>query len=334
MCKKRCEQSNKRKVALTLTAALAATHLLSGIPLRISHQSSSSDARPGAAAMDWLLPQAQAATAKDDAGSVKWTCPMHPHYIADEFGSCPICGMDLVKLKTGDDQMSATSDDQRAVITVAPEVIQNIGVRVAKAEASTFGRTVRSFGIVRENERLQTDVTARVEGWIEKLNVTAVGDDVDEGTLLFELYSPQLIVSQNDYLRSQYSKDITKRGLTQLRSFGVQQKALDQIKGRKRPMERVPFYADRKGTIAELNLNQGTYVKRGMMLARIQDYSSVLAAGQCRREGSRIHHQEDRRDGQLPRSSGQRCQGSGRLHLSDRRSQNTHRPGASHPRQS
>ena len=79
---------------------------------------------------------------------------MHPHYIADAFGSCPICGMDLVKLETGDGQMSATSDERRAVITVAPEVIQNIGVRVAKAESSTFGRTVRSFGIVRSSSRL------------------------------------------------------------------------------------------------------------------------------------------------------------------------------------
>lgn len=275
MCKARCGKRKKQTVTLVLTASMAAAHLMGGVQGLWADRTSDGERSVLAATADWLVPQAHAAVGTDNGKSIKWTCPMHPHYIADEFGACPICGMDLVKLETGDDPMGAASSESRTQITVAPEVIQNIGVRLAKAETSTFGRTVRSFGIVRENERLQTDITARVEGWVEKLNVTAVGDDVEEGTLLFELYSPQLIVSQNDYLRSQYSKDITKRGLTQLRSFGVQQKALDQIKQRKRPMERVPFYADRKGTIAELHLNQGTYVERGMMLARIQDYSTV-----------------------------------------------------------
>lgn len=275
MCKARCGKRKKQTVTLLLTASIAAAHLLTGVPAFLSRGSSDGEQVLSTNPADWLVPRAHAATGSDDGKSIKWTCPMHPHYIADEFGACPICGMDLVKLETGDDPLAGASSESRTEITVAPEVIQNIGVRLAKAEASTFGRTVRSFGIVRENERLKTDVTARVEGWVEKLNVTAVGDDVEEGTLLFELYSPQLIVSQNDYLRSQYSRDISKRGLTQLRSFGVQQKALDQIKERKRPMERVPFYADRRGTIAELHLNQGTYVKRGMMLARIQDYSTV-----------------------------------------------------------
>lgn len=276
MCKAHTRRSKRRAAVLALTPVLiTAQPLANSIATLISQTQRDADTevvRTSSA----LLPQAYAATDKDEGKSTKWTCPMHPHYIADEFGACPICGMDLVKLETGDAPApGSTQSEKRTVITIAPEVVQNMGVRLAPAESSRFGRLVRSFGIVEANERLQTDITARVEGWVEKLNVTAVGDEVEKDSLLFELYSPQLIVSQNDYLRSRGSRDSTNRGLNQLRSFGVQPKALDQIKGLKRPMERVPFFADRKGTVSELHLRQGTYVKRGMMLAKIQDYSMV-----------------------------------------------------------
>ena len=200
----------------------------------------------------------------------KWTCPMHPHYIATEYGACPICGMDLVKLDTGGMAGGESSSEARATVSVSPEVMQSMGVRLAKVERPVFGRGVKSFGIIRENERLRSDITARVEGWVEKLLVTAVGDEVKKGAPIFELYSPRLIVSQNDYLGGG-----ERRGLAQLRSFGVQKQALDLIKDREKPLQKVPFFAEQTGTVSMLNLNQGTYVKRGMMLARIQSYKSV-----------------------------------------------------------
>ncbi len=274
MCNGTKCNARRRAAALALAPALFMVQPMAGHVGHSLSQLQLSHSIPTAMLAD-LAPQAFAATDADDGKSTKWTCPMHPHYIADEFGSCPICGMDLVKLQTNQEPVGTTSSEKRTVITIAPEVIQNMGVRLAPAEASRFGRLVRSFGIVQANERTQTDITARVEGWVETLKVTAVGDEVEADSLLFELYSPQLIVSQNDYLRSRGSRTATNRGLSQLRSFGVQKKALDQIKGLKRPMDRVPFYASQKGTIAELHLRQGTYVKRGMMLAKIQDYSTV-----------------------------------------------------------
>ena len=218
--------------------------------------------------------EAQAATTpKGD--TTKWTCPMHPHYIADEFGTCPICGMDLVKLETGGQGFSAGTEESRTVVKIASEVIQNMGVRLGKAENSHFGRSVRSYGIVRENERLQTEITARVEGWVEKLHVTAVGDEVEAGTTLFELYAPQLVVSQNDYLTAGSDDLVRQRGFTQLRSYGVQPRTIELIKKQKKPLQLVPFYAERPGVISRLELKQGSYTKRGMILAMIQDYSSV-----------------------------------------------------------
>ena len=215
------------------------------------------------------------AKASTDASTVRYTCPMHPHYIATEMGTCPICGMDLVKFEGGGEDLKASAAASRTVITVASETIQNMGVRLGKAEQSSFGRSIRSYGIVHENERRQTDITARVEGWVEDLRVTAVGDTVKKGDLLFKLYSPQLIISQGDYQRSRGTRSLAGRGEGQLRSYGVQPQAMAQIKASNEPLELVPFYAEQDGTMSELSLRKGSYVKRGMLLARIQDYSDV-----------------------------------------------------------
>ncbi|MEO1327878.1 MAG: efflux RND transporter periplasmic adaptor subunit [Pseudomonadota bacterium] len=221
---------------------------------------------------------ALAAETQDNEGPVKWTCPMHPHYIADHFGPCPICGMDLVKLQTGPGNAEGTgAAEARAAITVAPEVMQTIGVRLAPAELSSFGRVIRSYGLVAENERLQTELTVRTEGWIEDLRIRAVGDQVKAGDLLFTIYAPEFVVTQRDYLDTLKTLNRTRIEAikTRLRAFGMQERAIEQLEQTRQAMEFVPFYALREGTVAEIDLRPGTYVKRGTMLTRIQDYRQV-----------------------------------------------------------
>lgn len=226
--------------------------------------------------------QQSKSTGTNEKSGQKWTCPMHPHYIANEFGTCPICGMDLVKLDTGtsapDTAGSAPgSAPGRTPITVAPETLQTMGVRLAKAEMTSFGRIIRSFGIVTENERLQTELTARLEGWIEDLKIRAIGDQVKEGDLLFTIYAPEFAVSQRDYLDALSGRDRSRieSVKTRLRAFGMQERAIEELVQKGRALDFVPYYADRTGTISLIDLRQGSYVKRGSILTRIQDYSQV-----------------------------------------------------------
>ncbi len=218
--------------------------------------------------------QKQTPRKKGDSQAVKYTCPMHPHYISDDKGTCPICGMDLVKLDQSDASAGPTSAVARARVTVSPEVMQNMGVRIAPAEKANFGRSIRSYGIVQENERLQTEMTARLEGWVDELKVTAVGDRIKEGDLLFRLYSPELIVTQRDYVAAR--DRARKRNIEQrLKAFGIQPQVIRKLTRTGSVEQNIPFYADRDGTVSELMLNQGTYVKRGMMMLKVQNYTSV-----------------------------------------------------------
>ena len=217
------------------------------------------------------------AAAKDDDTKTKWTCPMHPHYIADKFGTCPICGMDLVRLETPGEAQGATATDERSSITIAPETMQNMGVRIAKAEMSNFGRIIRSFGRVAENERLQSELTARTEGWIEDLRIQATGDQVKKGDLLFTIYAPEYIITQRDYVSSKKGRDRSRiRSIeTRLRAFGMQNRTIKELAKRGSAFEFVPFYAELDGTVAEIAIREGSYVKSGTMMTRIQDYSQV-----------------------------------------------------------
>lgn len=233
--------------------------------------------RPSPAAEAQTQTQPAAKQPGAEKGNVKWTCPMHLHYIANEPGTCPICGMDLVKVDPGAKTEGESDGPQRTAIVIAPETMQTMGVRIAKAETSNFGRIVRSYGRVAENERLQTEMSARTEGWIEDLKIRAVGDQVKEGDLLFSMYAPEFIVSQRDYVDALKGNSVPriKSIKTRLKAFGMQDRAIEELEQKRAELEFVPFYADRDGTVAMIELRPGSYVQRGTMLTRIQDYSQV-----------------------------------------------------------
>jgi Cu(I)/Ag(I) efflux system membrane fusion protein len=205
--------------------------------------------------------------------TAQYTCPMHPHYVStDPNGSCPICGMDLVPA-SGD---SGAGNGELA-IAVAPEMIQTMGVRTASAAVADFGRSLRAFGTVETDERLESVSASRIEGWIKDLRVRAVGDTVRPGALLYRVYSPDLISAQKDYLNSvAVGNDNRVAAVKQrLRSLGMQNAAIDRLTETGAVIERVPVYAESGGTVAALQVREGDYIKPGTPILRLQSYAGV-----------------------------------------------------------
>ena len=242
----------------------------------------------------------------------QYTCPMHPHYIStDPDGSCPICGMDLVpvsgnagtepggrgeilyykhpmgkpvtspvpkKDSMGMDYIPVYANEvTEPGVTVAPEMIQTMGIRIAEAQVNDFGETLRAFGVVETNERLENVAASRLEGWIENLTVRAEGDTVRPGSLLYRVYSPDLIAAQKDYLNSlEIGNENRIAAVRQrLRSLGMQNAAVKRLTQNRAVIERVPVYAEAGGTVAELQVREGDYVKPGTPILRLQSYSGV-----------------------------------------------------------
>jgi len=217
------------------------------------------------------------------AQAEKYTCPMHPHYIADRPGTCPICGMDLVALEEEKPEQvrpskkeSSVKNDRKAV-TIAPETIQSAGVRVEAAEMASFGTLVRSYGDVTENVRLQYEISSRVEGWIETLKINANGDSVKKGDLLFTLYSPALISAQQDLISAIQTgiKGRISSSVTRLSSLGMQKQVVNTLKKKRKIFHRVPFYAGVDGLVSEIHIREGSYLKPGTKLIVMQNYDTV-----------------------------------------------------------
>lgn len=206
------------------------------------------------------------------AFATQYTCPMHPHYIANEPGNCPICGMDLVELK-----QDVEKREEGGGIYVAPEVQYAMGVRTALTEPVRFGREVRSFGLITENERLRQEVSSRVDGWVEQLYVTALGDQVEKGQPLFALYSPELIAAQRDLINALQARSNSRQKAAEgrLHSLGIPKGTIKTLVQTKKIMNPLVINAPFSGVVSRLNIREGSYIKPGMELLTLQDYHNV-----------------------------------------------------------
>lgn len=121
-----------------------------------------------------------------------WRSSMNPTEISSQPGKDSM-GMDLVPVYE-DEQAQETG------IRVDPSFLQNFAVRTVKAETGSIPVDIRTVGLLNYNEKELTSINTKFEGWIEKAYVNYIGEPVRKGQVLFEIYSPQLVTTQQDYL--------------------------------------------------------------------------------------------------------------------------------------
>jgi Cu(I)/Ag(I) efflux system membrane fusion protein len=199
-----------------------------------------------------------------------YICPMHPHISGKEGDTCPICGMNLVpKNKAQGNEESI--DKPEGAFRIDPSYIQTLGVKTSSVNHQDFGKNIRAFGKVMPSTRLEYTVDVRTKGWIVDLNTDAVGDTLKKGDLLFTYYSPDLMNAQSDFLIGSHVGNAAQR----LRLYGMDNKAIKQLKERGKFFEETPFYASADGTVTILNVRKGAYVSEGSSILKLQDFSKV-----------------------------------------------------------
>jgi len=202
--------------------------------------------------------------------TASYTCPMHPHYISDDpDGTCPICGMELVPVKS--------APSQNATVSVSPEMIQTMGIRTTIVGTSDFSQSLRAYGTVEPNTRLESMAASRLEGWINGLTVRAEGDIVRRGQRLYSIYTPELIAAQKDYLASlEIGNERRIASVRQrLKSKGMQEGLIERLIEAREVIERVPVYSESAGVVTELMVRDGDYLKPGDPVVKLQAYEKV-----------------------------------------------------------
>lgn len=239
----------------------------------------------------WYAVQKNGHDHAGEAGETsQYTCPMHPFILKDKPGSCPICNMDLVKKVAGAD---ITEKDQAALGLVALSPAQRVMANVATvtAEEESISREIAAVGSVQYDQTRQAKVTAWIAGRLDKLYVAAVGAQVAKNKPVAEIYSPELVSTQQEYLLALKSREQFKNspvpsiaqngeGLVaaarqRLLLFGVKEEQLAGLEKSGKAEIRLPVYTPLSGTVIEKLVQQGQYVNVGDVLFTIADLSRV-----------------------------------------------------------
>jgi membrane fusion protein, copper/silver efflux system len=244
--------------------------------LGMDHAMRSSDAAAGAS----MAAVAQKAGDIDPASGKKvlyWHDPMVPGQKFDKPGKSPFMDMQLVPVYAGG------GADEGAVV-ISPRVQQNLGVRVAEVKSGSQSSSVETIGTVSYNERDVAVVQARSNGFLERLYVRAPLDPVRRGQPLAELYVPDWIAAQEEYLSARRiaarSDGASLAGLAdaakqRMLLAGMNDAQIAAVEAGGKVQARFTIIAPIAGVIGELSAREGMTVMAGAPLFRINGLSTV-----------------------------------------------------------
>jgi membrane fusion protein, copper/silver efflux system len=164
-------------------------------------------------------------------------------------------------------------------VQIDPALAQSLGMRTAVAETGTFWRRVDTVGTVQADERRISVLQSRASGWLEKLHVRAVSDPVSRGMPLAEIYAPELLAAQEEYLLLLATEteggELVAAAQQRLSLLGLTAAQIARLRTSKEPQRRVVLHAPSSGIVTALDAREGAAVSPGMTLASIVNLSRV-----------------------------------------------------------
>ncbi|MCI0530814.1 MAG: efflux RND transporter periplasmic adaptor subunit [candidate division Zixibacteria bacterium] len=269
---------------------------------------------------------AQSQEAQVQPGTL-YSCGMHPNVISDKPGNCPICGMKLTPIQSGLESNPNVSAERKIkywqapmdptfisdkpgkspmgmdlvpvyedqiqtdAIVIDPMMAQNMGLRTVTAEVKVLARTIHTAGHITYNQELLTNLTTKLSGWVEKLHVENAGDPVAPGQPLLDLYSPDLVSAQTEYLSAlknvremenfalpeieNGAADFLAAAKKRLLNWDVTPEQIEKLEQTGQVRKNLTFYSPVQGVVTDKEVTEGDYVEAGKLLFKLADLSSV-----------------------------------------------------------
>jgi membrane fusion protein, copper/silver efflux system len=208
--------------------------------------------------------------------------PMVPGTKFDKPAKSPFMDMMLVPVYAAKGNGSSADDMSASQISVSPRTQQNLGVRSAPVTTGTLAPQVSALGSIAFNERDQVVVQARAAGFVEKLHVRAQLDRVTPGQLLAEVYVPEWVAAQEEFLgvarmQGQDLAPLVDAARQRMRQVGMSEAQIAQVESSGRSQPRFEVTAPIGGVLSELLVREGMTVMAGSTLFRISGLGSVWA---------------------------------------------------------
>jgi Cu(I)/Ag(I) efflux system membrane fusion protein len=177
-------------------------------------------------------------------------------------------------------------DDPPGTVRITPGRLQMLGVRTEAASLRPpAGRSIQAVGTLQFDERRLATVTTRVPGWIERLAVAATGDPVRRGQVLAEMYAPDMVASEDEYLiAARMGGAIASASLQRLRALKIPEDEIARLRRSGRPARRIAVVAQDDGVVIDKPVQEGMRVDAGEALYRTADFSSLWLIAQVQEQ--------------------------------------------------
>ena len=196
-------------------------------------------------------------------------------------------GMDYVPVYAdGEDGEPASASQVR----ISPDKVQQLGVRTQAAERRALVERVRAAGRIEPDERRLYTVTAKFEGYIDRLYVNVTGQPVGKGQPLFEVYSPELVSAQREYVIAAQGietlgqaspqaragmRQLAESSLQRLKNWDISEEQIRVLATSGEARRTLTFRSPFAGVVTEKRVQQGMRVMPGESLYQIADLSLV-----------------------------------------------------------
>ena len=227
----------------------------------------------------WTRSTGAAAASSD----VEWFCPMHPSVVRDNSkDKCPICFMPLSKRKKGETHEEALPAGVVNRVQLSPYRVVLAGVHTFRVDYQPLSKEITAVGYVEFNEREVKNVSARVKGRIDTLDVNETGQMVDKGEVLASLYSPDLNVTMQNLLDAQKrgNRELAENGRNKLRLLGIGDDQVDDVLKSGKANSHFRIRSPMTGHVIKKYVREGQYVDEGSPLYDIADLSTVWIQAQ------------------------------------------------------
>lgn len=210
-----------------------------------------------------------------------WRAPMNPKFVSDSPGKSPM-GMDLIPVY---------EDEAEGGVSISPTMVQNIGVRTQVIKTMSLSREIRTIGRLTYDERLVHHIHTKYGGWIEKLYVDFTGQEVSKNDPLLEIYSPELVSTQEELILalkyqeslkdspfpeiSRGAKSLVESTLRRLELFDVPQHQIDELLKTRKVAKTLHIHSPVKGFVLKKNVLHGMHIQPGTNLYMIADLSNI-----------------------------------------------------------
>ena len=192
---------------------------------------------------------------KETAHQDIYTCPMHPTVVTDKPGTCPVCGMELVRKAREGEEVKVTSD--LAQRTKSPNEVVITDIATVKGEHKKLSITLPAQGVVTYDTRYISSIPARIGGRLEKVYMKYAFQSVQKGQAIAEIYSPELLAAQREYLfllkNDAGNTTLIESAKNKLYLLGMSAKQLEALAHRQEPPQTYTIYSPASGYIIAAN---------------------------------------------------------------------------------